>query len=78
MCGTAFPTQAAEMLLSMGLTQPAIETFMAAGDWAKAKKVADELMPSLQTHVDEKYKEYLRQHGDTDKVRACVRAHMCA
>ena len=37
--------QAAELYLSLDMVKEAIDMFIAAGDWNKAKKVAKELEP---------------------------------
>ncbi|CAG5120000.1 unnamed protein product, partial [Candidula unifasciata] len=57
---------AAEMYLSMDMGQEAIDMLISAGDWNKAKKVAKEMEPRLETYVDEKYKEFCRDQGKAE------------
>ena len=48
--------QAAELYLSLDMVKEAIDMFIAAGDWNKAKKVAKELEPKCVTYLHENMK----------------------
>ena len=41
---------------------------MACQDWAKAKKVARELEPKLESYVDARYKEHLKNEGSAEAL----------
>ena len=57
------------MLLTAGLNRAAVETFISANEWSKAKKVATEVQEDdLQEYVDERYKAFLRNEGKTDEL----------
>lgn len=60
----------AELQLAAGNAEGAVHTLMAANEWARAKKVADELAPELRSRVDEQYKDHLKRTGDTDELAA--------
>ena len=46
----------------------AIDAFVACQDWAKAKKVARELEPKLESYVDARYKEHLKNEGSAEAL----------
>jgi intraflagellar transport protein 172 len=57
------------MLLTAGLNRAAVDTFISANEWSKAKKVATEVQEDdLQEYVDERYKAFLRNEGKTDEL----------
>ncbi len=61
--------QAAEVYLSVGLTKEAVDCFIKAAEWPKAKKIAVEGSESdLQNYVDEQYKTFLKNQGNADQV----------
>ena len=41
---------------------------MACQEWAKAKKVARELEPKLESYVDARYKEHLKNEGSAEAL----------
>ena len=47
----------------------AIDAFISAEEWSKARKVAKELEPRLESYVDQRYKEFLKNEGKADQVR---------
>uniref|UniRef100_A0A914VZ84 Intraflagellar transport protein 172 n=1 Tax=Plectus sambesii TaxID=2011161 RepID=A0A914VZ84_9BILA len=61
-------SEAAELLLSANQTQQAVDVFVTAGEWGKAKKIAVELAPELAAYVDEKYKQSLRNEGKAGQL----------
>lgn len=52
-----------ELYLLANMPRQAIEALMFANEWAKAKRVAEELAPELEQHIDENYREYLKNQG---------------
>ncbi|ESO08535.1 hypothetical protein HELRODRAFT_74793 [Helobdella robusta] len=56
---------AAELYLQADLIREAVDAFMTGEEWNKARKVATELEPRLLPHVEERYKNYLK---DKDKL----------
>ncbi|XP_059491021.1 intraflagellar transport protein 172 homolog [Neocloeon triangulifer] len=59
---------AAQILLSADLVQEAVEVLMAAGEWNKARKIAQQLEPSLEKFVEKGYKSWLKSQGQTDQL----------
>lgn len=59
---------AAELYLSLDMVKDAIDMFVAAGDWNKAKKVAKELEPKYEPYVDDRYKEFCKNQGKADDL----------
>ena len=54
-------------------SREAIDAFVACQEWAKAKKVARELEPKLESYVDARYKEHLKNEGSaTDLIAVDV------
>uniref|UniRef100_A0A915DBD7 Intraflagellar transport protein 172 n=1 Tax=Ditylenchus dipsaci TaxID=166011 RepID=A0A915DBD7_9BILA len=67
---------AGELFLLANLPEPAIEALISANEWTKAKRVASELSPDMEKHVDDRYREFLKNQGrvgeliDVDVVSA--------
>lgn len=59
---------AAELYLSLDMVKEAIDMFMNAGDWNKAKKVAKELESKYEPYVDERYKEFCKIQGKAEEL----------
>ncbi|CAB3377061.1 Hypothetical predicted protein [Cloeon dipterum] len=59
---------AAQMLLSTDLVQEAVEVLMAAGEWNKARKIAQQLEPALEQYVEKGYKSWLKSQGRTEQL----------
>jgi len=59
---------AAQLYISMELMKEAIDTFIAAEDWSKARKVAKELEPAYESYVESKYKDRLLKKGDVEQL----------
>ncbi|KAK3091661.1 hypothetical protein FSP39_021624, partial [Pinctada imbricata] len=59
---------AAEMYLNVDLVKEAIDMFISAEEWNKAKRVAKELEPRLEAYVDERYKNSLRDQGKAEAL----------
>ena len=54
---------AGELLLLGNQPQAAIRALLEAKEWAKAKRVAQELVPDMESVVDEAYREFLKNQG---------------
>uniref|UniRef100_A0A8C4WQ59 Intraflagellar transport protein 172 homolog n=1 Tax=Eptatretus burgeri TaxID=7764 RepID=A0A8C4WQ59_EPTBU len=65
---TKKPAAAAELYMNVSLVKEAIDTLVAAGDWNNAKRIAKEIDPRFESHVNEKYREYLKTHGKADSL----------
>lgn len=52
----------------MELMKEAIDTFITAEDWSKARKVAKELEPAYESYVESKYKDRLLKKGDVEQL----------
>ena len=50
------------------MIQQAADAFMEAKEFEKAKSVCRAYAPDLEAYVDDKYKEYLKTHGDAGQV----------
>ena len=50
------------------LFREAIDAFISAEEWSKARKVAKELEPRLESYVDQRYKDFLKTEGKADQV----------
>ncbi|XP_066261495.1 intraflagellar transport protein 172 homolog [Euwallacea similis] len=59
---------AAQLYISMELMKEAIDTFIAAEDWIKARKVAKELEPAYESYVESNYKDRLMKKGDVEQL----------
>uniref|UniRef100_A0A1B6D0F4 Intraflagellar transport protein 172 homolog n=1 Tax=Clastoptera arizonana TaxID=38151 RepID=A0A1B6D0F4_9HEMI len=59
---------AAQTFLAVDMIKEAVDTFIISEEWSKAKKVAREFEPSLESYVDGKYKESLRKQGRADQL----------
>lgn len=51
------------------MIKEAIDAFISAQEWGKAKKVAKELEPRLEPYVDQRYKDFLKNEGKAEQVR---------
>uniref|UniRef100_A0A1I7Y2L2 TPR_REGION domain-containing protein n=1 Tax=Steinernema glaseri TaxID=37863 RepID=A0A1I7Y2L2_9BILA len=60
--------QAAELYLAANKPELAVRAFLLAKDWAKAKRVASELVPEMVDNVDEAYKEFLKEQGKVGEL----------
>lgn len=59
---------AAQLYISMEMMKEAIDTFIQAEDWTKARKVAKELEPAFESYVESKYKDRLVKKGDVEQL----------
>ncbi|KAJ8919865.1 hypothetical protein NQ315_006394 [Exocentrus adspersus] len=59
---------AAQLYVSVELMKEAIDTFIAAEEWGKARKVAKELEPAYESYVESKYKDRLLKKGDVEQL----------
>ena len=56
------------------MIKEAIDAFISAQEWGKAKKVAKELEPRLEPYVDQRYKDFLKNEGKAEQV--CVKIYL--
>ncbi|XP_063226619.1 intraflagellar transport protein 172 homolog isoform X1 [Bacillus rossius redtenbacheri] len=59
---------AAKVFMTADLVKEAIDAFIIAEEWSKAKRVARELEPEYEEYVDKHYKESLRRQGRADQL----------
>ncbi|CAG9816108.1 unnamed protein product [Phaedon cochleariae] len=59
---------AAQLYVSMEMMKEAIDTFIIAEEWNKARKVAKELEPAYESYVESKYKDRLLKKGDVEQL----------
>lgn len=59
-------TAAAELYLNLDLIKEAVDVFMEAEEWNKAKRIAKELDARLEGYVDQCYKDHLKNKGKVD------------
>ncbi len=59
---------AAQLYMGVEMIKEAIDAFIAAQEWSKAKKVAKELEPRLESYVDQRYKDFLKNEGKADQL----------
>lgn len=62
------PSVAAQLYITMEMMKEAIDTFISAEEWTKARKVAKELDPAFESYVESKYKERLMKKGDVEQL----------
>ncbi|CAH8560325.1 unnamed protein product [Schistosoma turkestanicum] len=61
-------TLAGELFLSIDKIQKAVDAFIAGENWSKAKGVARELEPRLESYVEAKYREALKMSGQAETL----------
>jgi len=54
--------------MGVEMIKEAVDAFIAAQEWGKAKKVAKELEPRLEPYVDQRYKDFLKNEGKADQL----------
>ena len=59
------------------MIKEAIDAFISAQEWGKAKKVAKELEPRLEPYVDQRYKDFLKNEGKAEQVREDLPIYSC-
>ncbi|CAG0924379.1 unnamed protein product, partial [Notodromas monacha] len=59
---------AAQLFLGADMVREAIDALIAGEEWGKAKKVAKELDPRFEPYVDSKYKDFLKNAGNTEQL----------
>ncbi|KAK3595246.1 hypothetical protein CHS0354_010853 [Potamilus streckersoni] len=60
--------QAAELYLKVDLVKEAVDAFITGDEWSKARKVAKEMEPKLESYVEHRYKEHLKHQGKADAM----------
>ena len=58
----------AQLYLSVDCTRDAIDVLIEAGDWKKARKIAQELVPNYYAKVETMYRDWLRSEGRADQL----------
>lgn len=56
------------MFLQADRVKDAVSALAAAGDWAKAKRVVQELAPELEIYLDDLYKEAMIREGQVESL----------
>lgn len=64
------PNQAAELYLKADLIRECVDAFIVGEDWKKAKKVAEQLDPSLIPYVEDNYLKSKKSQGDYSDLGA--------
>ena len=59
---------AAQLYMGVEMIKEAVDAFISAKEWGKAKKVATELEPRLEAYVDQRYKDFLKNEGKADQL----------
>lgn len=59
---------AAQLYLSVDSVRDAVDILAAAGDWARARKIAQELEPDYYPRVEAAYRDWLRSEGRADQL----------
>lgn len=59
---------AAQLYMGVEMIKEAIDAFISAKEWGKAKKVAKELEPRLEPYVDQRYKDFLKNEGKAEQL----------
>lgn len=59
---------AAQLYISMEMMKEAIDTFIIAEEWTKARKVAKEVEPAFESYVESMYKDRLMKKGDVEQL----------
>lgn len=61
-------TVAAQLYVSIDLMKDAIDTFILAEDWTKARKLAKELEPAYESYIESRYKDRLLTDGNIEQL----------
>lgn len=59
---------AAQLYLSVDSVRDAVDVLMEARDWARARKIAQELEPEYFPRVEAAYRDWLRSEGRADQL----------
>ncbi|KAF2887801.1 hypothetical protein ILUMI_18372 [Ignelater luminosus] len=59
---------AAQLYINVDLMKEAIDSFILAEDWAKAKKLAKQLDPAYENYIESKYKDRLLKEGNVEQL----------
>ena len=54
--------------MGVEMIKEAVDAFISAREWGKAKKVASELEPRLESYIDQRYKDFLKNEGKADQL----------
>ena len=68
---------AAQLYMGVEMIKEAIDAFISAQEWGKAKKVAKELEPRLEPYVDQRYKDFLKNEGKAEQVCEDLPIYSC-
>ena len=59
---------AAQLYMGVEMIKEAVDAFISAQEWNKARKVAKELEPRLESYVDQRYKDFLKNEGKAEQL----------
>ncbi|XP_060519882.1 intraflagellar transport protein 172 homolog [Cylas formicarius] len=59
---------AAQLYIGAEMMKEAIDSFVTAEDWTRARKVAKEFDPAYESYVESKYKDRLLKKGDVEQL----------
>ena len=59
---------AAQLYMGVEMIKEAVDAFISAQEWGKARKVAKELEPRLESYVDQRYKDFLKNEGKAEQL----------
>lgn len=59
---------AAQLYINADLMKEAIDSFITADDWTKAKKLAKQLDPAYESYIESKYKDRLLKDGNVEQL----------
>lgn len=62
------PIQAAEVFYNAGMARECVDAFVSVEEWTKAKKVAEQLDPTLVQYVEECYRSAAHGRGDIGAI----------
>ncbi len=61
-------SSAAQLYMGVEMIKEAVDAFVDAQEWTKARKVARELEPRLESYVEQRYKDHLQNQGQFDEL----------
>ena len=59
---------AAQLYVNVDLMREAIDVFIVAEDWIRARKLAKELEPAYEEYIEKKYKDRLLSEGNVEQL----------
>lgn len=59
---------AAQLYVNVDLMREALDVFVSAEDWIRARKLAKELEPAYEEYIEKKYKDRLLSEGNVEQL----------